>query len=394
MEPLFPADSPGIAERAMDVYRNSARLDHLVNPVTRSEIIRLLRYINSYYSNRIEGHHTAPADIARAANKDFSTDAQKKDLQLLSLAHIDVQDLIDQWLLNDSEVNVCSRDFLCSIHREFYNRVPKSFLMVNDPVTGKQIPMLPGEVRSREVIVGKHIPPISHSLPAFLERFAHAYTPENLVGHKKLIAAAASHHRITWIHPFMDGNGRVSRLFTYAYMRKINMESMGLWTLSRGFARHVDEYIGFLTLADEQRIHSLDGRGNLSESGLTRFCEYFFDVADDQISFMSGLLQLDKLRERVMGYVYLRSQGMIQGDEPLRVEASYVLAEVVMRGEIGRGEVQRISGLGERSARGLTSQLEQEGFVSSNSHRAPLRFSVPLKAVGYFFPALFPEGSI
>lgn len=394
MEPMFPKESSDLVNLAMEVYRKSASLDDLLHPVTRKEVTRLLRHINSYYSNRIEGEHTTPADIERAVKKEYSRDEKKKRLQMLSVAHIEVQNLIDEWFSENHKLNVCSKDFICSIHREFYERVPEIFLNIHDPVSGDTIKMIPGEVRDREVTIGDHIPPKAENLELFLNRFEKAYSPGNLLGHKKLIAAAASHHRIAWIHPFLDGNGRVSRLFSYAYMKSVKLESLGLWTISRGLARRADEYRQFLAVADADRKGDYDGRGNLSESGLGRFCEFFYKVADDQVSFMRELLQLDKLRERIIGYVNLRSENMIPGEGPLREEAKYVLAEIVMRGEIKRGEVKRISGLGERTARELTSQLESEELIKSNSHRAPLHFHVPSKVVGYYFPSLYPEGSI
>ncbi len=394
MEPMFPKDSPGLIDIAMEVFRKSASLDDLLHPITRKEVIRLLRHINSYYSNRIEGEHTTPADIERAIKKDYSSNENKKALQKLSVAHIDVQDLIDTWLDNDPGLKVCSEDFLCSIHREFYKRVPKRFLHIHDPETGDVVKMVPGEIRNREVKIAKHYPPKAESLELFLDRFENIYSPEKLVGHKKLIAAAASHHRLAWIHPFLDGNGRVSRLFSYAYMKKVKLESLGLWSLSRGLARRSDDYEDFLAVADAGRKGDFDGRGNLSERGLSRFCEFYFEVAHDQISFMKELLQLEKLRDRIIGYVNLRSENMIPNEEPLRTEAKYVLAEIMMRGEIGRGEVKRISGLAERTARDLTSQLESEELIKSASHRAPLQFHVPSKVVGYYFPSLYPEGTI
>jgi hypothetical protein len=66
----------------------------------------------------------------------------------------------------------------------------------------------------------------------------------------------------------------------------------------------------------------------------------------------------------------------------------------MMRGEIARGEVPRLIGLGERTATDLISQLLEEELVTSDSHRSPLRFHVPAKVVGYYFPDLYPEGSI
>ena len=394
MEPMIPKDSPGLINFAMEVFRKSASLDDLLHPITRKEVTRLLRHINSYYSNRIEGEHTTPADIERAVKNDYSRDEKKKRLQKLSVAHIDVQDLIDSWLIHNPELNVCSTDFLCSIHKEFYERVPESFLHIHDPETGGTLKMVPGEIRKREVKIANHYPPKAESLELFLDRFENTYSPEKLVGHKKLIAAAASHHRIAWIHPFLDGNGRVTRLFSYAYMKKVKLDSLGLWTLSRGFAHRSDDYKALLAVADAGRKGDFDGRGNLSERGLNRFCEFYFDVADDQISFMRELLHLEKLRERIIGYVSLRSENMIPNEEPLRTESKFVLAEIMMRGEIARGEVKRISGLGERTARDLTSQLESEELIKSANHRAPLQFHIPSKVVGYYFPTLYPEGSI
>lgn len=394
MKPMFPKESPALVDLAMDVYRQSAALDDLLHPIARKEVTRILRHINSYYSNRIEGEHTSPADIERAVKNKYSRDEKKKSLQILSLAHIEVQDLIDEWLINRPELNICSPDFLCDIHRAFYERVPESFLNINDPQTGTFVRMVPGEIRKREVKIARHYPPTADALELFLDRFLNTYSPDNLIGHKKLIAAAASHHRLVWIHPFLDGNGRVSRLFSYAYMKKVKLESFGLWTLSRGFARKSDAYREFLAIADAGRKGDYDGRGNLSDNGLSRFCEFYFNTAMDQVLFMRDLLKLENLRERITGYVDLRSRMMIPNEKPLRTEARYVLSEIMMRGEIARGEVKRISGLGERTARDLTSQLEKEALIKSNSHRAPLQFHVPSKVLGYYFPALYPEGSI
>ncbi|MFU8862008.1 MAG: Fic family protein [Cyclonatronaceae bacterium] len=394
MEPMSPGESPELVDLAMEVYRKSASLEGLLHPVTRNEITRLLRHINSYYSNRIEGEHTTPADIERAVKQEFSKDENRKRLQLLNLAHIEVQDEIDRMLAQNPDLNVCSKDFICSIHYEFYRRVPESFLMIPDPVSGDSIRMQPGALRDRLVTIGNHIPPKADTLPLFMNRFENAYATEHLAGHRRLIAVAASHHRLAWIHPFLDGNGRVTRLFSYALMRKIKLESMGLWTISRGLARRSDEYRQYLAGADAGRKGDFDGRGNLTEEGLNRFCTFYFEVAIDQISFMRELLELEKLRERILGYANLRSEHLIPDEDPLRHEARYVLAEVMMRGQIARGEVMRISGLAERTARDLTRQLEQEELVKSDSHRSPLRFNIPAKVLGYYFPSLYPEGSV
>lgn len=243
-------------------------------------------------------------------------------------------------------------------------------------------------------MVGNHVPPTWESLPSFLDGFEKKYSSESVYGHNKLITVAASHHRLTWIHPFLDGNGRISRLFTYALMRKTGIESHGLWTMSRGLSRKSEDYKNMLAKADSSRRGDYDGRGNLSEKALTEFSMFFFEVAHDQISFMKKLLSLDSLHKRIISYVNLRSDGVVEDKKALRPEAKHVLTEVMMRGEIARGEVPRLIGLSERTATDLIKQLLEEELVSSESHRAPLRFHIPSKVVGYYFPDLYPVGSI
>jgi len=394
MEPLFPKESKSLVELAMKVYADASELAGMVHPVTRKEIARLLRHINSYYSNRIEGEHTTPADIEKAVKKEYSTDEDKKRLQLLSVAHIEVQKLIDTRFDSGEDVPVCSTEFLCWIHKEFYERVPDSFLNIYHPDRDEHIKMVPGELRKENVAVGNHYPPKWESLPDFLEHFEKVYVSDSVYGHKKLITAATSHHRLTWIHPFLDGNGRVSRLFTYAFMRKAGIESHGLWTLSRGLARKAEDYKNMLAGADSSRHGDYDGRGNLSEKALTDFSTFFFEVAADQVLFMKKLLSLDELHNRIVSYVNRRADNTLPDEKVLRSEAKYVLTELMMRGEISRGEVPRLIGLGERTGNYLVKQLLEEELVTSESHRAPLRFHIPAKVVGYYFPELYPAGSI
>lgn len=394
MEPLFPRENKSLVDLAMKVYADASELAGMVHPITRKEIARLLRHINSYYSNRIEGEHTTPADIERAVKKEYSADDEKKRLQLLSVAHIEVQKLIDDRFDSGEDINVCSADFLCWIHKEFYKRVPEHYLKIYHPDRNEYIIMVPGELRKENVVIGNHVPPTWESVPDFLMRFEEVYSSDSVLGHKKLITAATSHHRLAWIHPFLDGNGRVIRLFTYAFMRKVGIESHGLWTLSRGLSRRAEDYKKMLANADSSRRGDYDGRGNLSEKALREFSEFFFEVAADQITFMKKLLALDGLHKRIVSYVNRRADEALTDEKVLRPESKYVLTEIMMRGEIARGEVPRLIGLGERTATDLISQLIEEELVTSESHRSPIRFHIPSKVVGYYFPELYPAGSI
>ena len=394
MEPLFPSQNEELIDLAMTVHRRAAELGGSLHKVTRRVVADLLRHINSYYSNLIEGHHTHPADVERAARKEYDENPKKRALQKLSLAHIEVQKQIEKRLREEPELEISSPEFLCWIHDRFYELVPEDFRHIKDPSTGEEFLMEPGKLRDRLVEIGNHLPPHPESLKAFMDRFNEKFNPDHLHGTKKLISVASSHHRLAWIHPFVDGNGRVARLFSHACMKKAQIESHGLWTISRGLARESETYKNMLANADSSRKGDYDGRGNLSADALKEFCFYFLETCLDQIEFMSELLDLDNLSQRIHGYIDLRAQGILTGEKQLKEESKYILTEVMLRGEVSRGDAKRVTGLSERSARRVLSALEDEELITSESHRSPVRFSIPPKVVGYYFPDLYPEGRI
>lgn len=387
MEPMMPVDHSGeLDDLAIEVIRKSAAISAAVHPVTRRGIVELVRKMNSYYSNLIEGHNTHPVDIDRAMREDFSKDPAKRARQLESKAHIEVQKLIEAQIEDAPEIVITSKSFLCWIHKEFYERMPEEYLVVQR-ADGKAEKVIPGETRALEVEVGRHLPPKSECLDSFMKRFEEAYDPQQLKGLSQVIAAAASHHRLAWIHPFLDGNGRVTRLMTHAYLKKAKIDGHGLWTVTRGFARHRDEYLASLAGADQPRRGDLDGRGNLTQAGLSGFCKFFLKTAIDQIDLMSGLLDLDGMQKRIQAVV---DRQVSIGE--LKPETGHLLKDLFLRGQIARGEIPNIVGMPERSARRVVSSLLEKGYLVSASEKGPVMLGFPASLVGYYFPRLYPEG--
>jgi len=95
-------------------------------------MVALLRQMNSYYSNLIEGHSIHPLDIERAMKQEFADEPAKRLLQLESQAHIEVQKLIEDQLERSPETNICSSQFLTWIHHAFYERMPVEFRWITD----------------------------------------------------------------------------------------------------------------------------------------------------------------------------------------------------------------------------------------------------------------------
>jgi Fic family protein len=389
MEPMFPTHNPVLEDLILNLSQKAQSLGAMLHPITCQEIATLLMYTNTYYSNLIEGHNTKLLDIERAMHADFSQDLAKRALQLEAKAHVEVAQEIDAQLAQKLDMEIFSQDFITQIHRAFYQRLPADFYTMVHPRTQEHIIIEPGALRMKDVQVGAHIAPSYKALPLFLEYFQQRYDFKHLSGMQKIMAIAASHHRLTWIHPFLDGNGRVTRLLTAAAFKQLKLDAHGLWSMSRGLARNRDAYYAALTQGDLPRQGDLDGRGNLSDKGLQYFCEFFFTTAIDQLDFMHQLLNLESLSARVMYYLELRQRGGIPNVKPIRLEAQYLLRDILLRGEVPRGEASRITGLKERTARTLVSELLDADLLQSSSIRAPLRIKIPVAVGEYYFPKLY-----
>jgi Fic family protein len=395
MEPLLPDKREALEDLAKNVLVKSAALGGQLHRTTQEGVAGLLRIVNSYYSNLIEGHSTHPVDIERAMRQDYSRDPANRELQQESLAHIACQKKIDNALTHQPETNPASRQFICWIHAEIYKELPEEFQWVTDERTGDRVRVFGGQFRTRHIKVGRHIGPPPESIGGFLDRFESFYDISRHHGVTPLIAAAAAHHRLMWIHPFLDGNGRAARLFTDAYLKRFPLPGYGLWNISRGLARHRSDYMAALSHADAQRRNDLDGRGNLSGEGLIGFCRFFLETCLDQIKFMDRLLDLDELRDRICGYVRLRSEKLIPAakpdGQPMKVEASHMLAEALVMGEVSRGDMLRVSGLAERTGRQVLSQLIDDGLLVSNTPKGPVRLAFPTHFAGFLFQSLYPN---
>ncbi|HEY6645016.1 Fic family protein [Povalibacter sp.] len=382
----MPAEGTETLENlAFDLAREASELSGQLHPTVRLSVAELVRSMNCYYSNLIEGHNTHPRDIDRALAADYSADPHRRDLQLEARAHIEVQRMIDA--RTDFPKPPASRAFIEWTHREFCSRLPESLLVVENPDTRECLPVVPGEMRKRGVAVGRHVPPQAEDLPAFLARFEQAYSSGRLTKARQAIAAAAAHHRLLWIHPFLDGNGRVTRLMSHAMLLDLGVGS-ALWSISRGLARRSTDYKRLLMAADESRKGDLDGRGALSQSALIEFCSFFLECCLDQVRYMRELLEPSELQRRME--LYVRDE---EDAERLPKRSFALLREALLSGDLDRGRVPRLIDVSERTARRVISALVEKKLLVSESHKAPLRLGFPIDVVERWFPRLYPLGS-
>lgn len=276
-----------------------------------------------------------------------------------------------------------SSDALCSIHRRFYENVPDSLHWVTNPETGKKLRVIGGALRDVNVAVGRHIAISPDALPRFLTRYAEVFSKLGKV--EMIMAAAAAHHRMAWIHPFADGNGRVMRLQSHALFLH-TLDTGAVWSVARGLARSVQAYKSHLSSCDLPRRNDLDGRGNLSEESLSAFTEYFLQTCIDQVSFMESLIQPDRLRARIQ----------LWAEEEMRVgmlpaKSGLVLDAILYRGELPRSEIAELVGTGDRQARRIVAELAKHHVITAESIRAPIRLVFPATLAHRWMPGLFPE---
>ena len=385
MEPLLLEDGSrhrgALTDLALDLTQKSAGFRRSLPPSLLTSLADLMRAMNCYYSNLIEGHDTHPVDIERALKNDYSRDARKRDLQLEAKAHIAVQKWIDGGGLKGGLA--VKAEGICEIHRRFCELLPEDLLWVEDPVTKEKLRLVPGELRTRDVKVGNHVAISPGALPRFLERFTQVYG--NLGKTESIISTAAAHHRLLWIHPFIDGNGRVARLMSHAMMLD-TLDTGAVWSVARGLARSVSEYKALLSNCDLPRRNDLDGRGTLSEEALAEFTRFFLRVCIDQVDFMESLVQPDRLRARILMWA---EEEIRLGQLPPK--SGSILEAVLYRGELPRGDADTVVGTGERQARRIVSALLEKEVLASESSRAPLRLAFPAALASRWMPGLFPE---
>lgn len=393
-EPLFISASSQahyrhLIDLAQELCELDARLETAIHRDAARGLSELVRGMNCYYSNLIEGHHTLPIEIDRAMQRDFVATPDQTDLQQLAYAHLKTI----EWANSKDITAYGIQSFILEAHGEFCRHLPETMLMITMP-DGMVMRMQPRQIRNQEVRVGNHIAPQSSSVAAFLERYAAVYAPilnkANGGGLNKLEAIAAAmsaHHRLAWIHPFADGNGRIARIVLDAMLKHIGISGSSLWSMSRGLAKTQQAYKQRLAEADMPRMGDLDGRGNLSETQLAAFCEYGLQTAIDQVRFMSKLLALDTLEQRVHHYFSnLRTD--------LRSESAHLYLAALSRGGFERGAAARLTGLAERTARDVLSSLIKEGFLHSDTPKGRVRPGFPIHALGTLLPNLYPAGDI
>lgn len=307
---------------------------------------------------------------------DFSPDVDRARFQQMAIGHMEAE----RWIQASSmaAADLYSAPALRSIRSHIFR-----------PFGSNDGPMS-GALRTCDVAIGRHIAPGWPSLDAMLQRWAEVYCGVRR-GEMQIVAAAAAHHRLVWMHPFADGNGRVARLHTWAILQSLDL-APGLWSPFRGLASSGSEYSQRLGDADRPRLDEMDGPGPLSERMLVAWIDFFLDVCLEEVRFMQRMLHRQEMLDRLKALLAHEEQ---VGRRGLRMEALRPLHYLfATQGAIPRGDFAAMTGLGERTATTLIGKLLEAGLLQSDSPRGLVRFGVPMDALWFLLPNLWLEAEV
>lgn len=384
MMPLTIGQRPDRRQRpielATELLARSAALGADIPLGLKDPLASVTRAMNSYYSNKIEGHVTMPIDIERALNHEFSQDLDKRNRQREAQAHIAVQTWLDAGHVPLDRVT--EEAVLKQIHNQFFSHLPEDFHWVEDDKTQERWRVVPGEYRQRHIRVNRHVAVSPGAVGRFMAAFENGLRRLSKI--ERILAAASAHHRFLWIHPFLDGNGRVARMMSDAMLRAA-LDTNGIWSVTRGLARDEQRYRNLLTACDMKRRNDLDGAGGLSEEALVAFTNFFLETAIDQVDFMRVLIQPERMEARVK----LLVQEEIQVSQ-LTPFAEQMALHLMLYGETSCQRLMTIAGDNFTAAEAALAHLANNtGIVRIEGLTA--RFDLPMRQLPRLLPGLFPE---
>ena len=148
-EPLVPRQGVDpLVLQTRQVVEGSAQLRRSLHPASLDQLRALVRSMNSYYSNLIEGQGTHPSNIERALRQDFSAKPEIAQRQRIAVAHIAAErDLERQARVGDmTEGDLLKTEFLIKAHATLYSRLEEC-----DRITKDGRVIAPGVIRQQNV---------------------------------------------------------------------------------------------------------------------------------------------------------------------------------------------------------------------------------------------------
>ena len=212
-----------------------------VPPYIFFQLKNIFQIFESLGSARIEGNNTTLAEFVEKIIEDpskESTDEGMKEIYNIERAIGFIEKQV-------GKTTKFSRALISEIHKIIVDGLTM-------PPKGEGS-RYPGELRPINVTIKKsnHIPPEKIKVPEYFDELLN-FVNQSIDSQYHLLVIAVSHHRMAWIHPFDNGNGRLIRMFTYALLIKqgFQVKSGRILNPTAIFCMDREKYYDMLELAD------------------------------------------------------------------------------------------------------------------------------------------------
>ena len=370
INPLVPTTEIEDEDLAFDLIKKASGLACQLPFVIRKSLGDLIRPMNSYYSNFIEGYYTSPHDIDRALYFSHDEyDAQKKAFKRFAVAQTQIKWKIDDG--SDLPSDPTDIHYLNWLYNEIFKHYPPKHFEV----------LLRPDERQRAIpswILGKGY--LRNNYMILLENFEKVFrTSKRHSRIERIMILGAAHQRLLRIKPFTYGNLMVASLMSHACIQQCGLDG-SLWSVARGLAWNASEYKSLFMDASRYETDT-----NIAEMSLLKFCRFFLKICIKEIDFMASLLKPEALLHRMSEHV--REEVLAK---KLHKGSFKILRESFLTGEVQRSRVGEITGYSERMARDIVSDLLNKGYLKSDEKpSSPLVLAFPLKIVNHWFPRLY-----
>ncbi len=176
-----------------------ARLNKLrpLSPITLESLRKKFEVEMTYNSNAIEGNRLSLKETFLVLEKGMTIGGKSVKEHLEAVNHKDAILFLEKLANKKNEIKEAD---LLQLHSIILNKIN---------------PQHAGFYRQEQVYITQstHRPPSFKEVPKLMERVLIELNSKE-EGRKAVESATRLHHLFVWIHPFVDGNGRVARLLT------------------------------------------------------------------------------------------------------------------------------------------------------------------------------------
>lgn len=251
---------------ALVVELNNKRFPHVI----LMEFEKIARAVSTFASTSIEGNPLPLTEVKKIL-KSKPDHIRESEQEVLNYNQA-LQDLNKN--LSKEKIKL-SLPLILKIQKQVITGLLPKFesgklrekaVVVNDPRTG-QVVYLPPDV--------KDVKPLVEDLVAFVNTNRDKIDP--------LILAGVFHKQMVVVHPFMDGNGRTTRLVTKVLLAEMGLNTFGLFSFENYYNQNVTRY--FQTVGESGNYYEL-----VDKIDFTAFLEYFTEGIIDELFRVQKLL--------------------------------------------------------------------------------------------------------